>query len=152
MKLAKNAFFFCYLHWRVNINHYNLCLVSHNIKSFRNAFLSHTTHFALNKFESLQITISYNALPLITFDYAFHASSTKPHPCTSLSCSHNVHFWLQHSLVNLMNIDSRYSLSHVLCEMEYYLSHNPCLTYEDDNKIYISIYLFHSLNWSPILC
>ena len=28
-------------------------------------------HFALNKFGSLSITLSYNALPLITFDYAF---------------------------------------------------------------------------------
>ena len=42
-------------------------------------------NFSLNKFESLSITLWYNALPLIIFDHAFHISSTEPNPCTNLS-------------------------------------------------------------------
>ena len=48
-------------------------------------------HFAQNKFKSLSITLWYNAWPLITFTYAFHKSSTKPHPCKNFSHYHNVH-------------------------------------------------------------
>ena len=42
-------------------------------------------YFALNKFESMSITLWYNALPLIIFDHAFHTSSTKPNPWTNFS-------------------------------------------------------------------
>ena len=75
------------------------------------------SHFALNKFESLIITLGYNALPLIIFDYAVHISSSKPNPCTNFSHNHNVHSRLQHSLVKFLNIESRYSLSHVSREI-----------------------------------
>ena len=47
--------------------------------------------FPRNKFKRLSITLWCNALPLITFNYAFHTSSTRPNPCTNFSNSHNVH-------------------------------------------------------------
>ena len=59
-----------------------------------------------NKFESLSITLWYNALSLIIFDHAFHTSSTKPNLCTNFAYNHNVHSWLQHSLVKFLNIES----------------------------------------------
>ena len=40
-------------------------------------------HFALNKFESLTISLWFNALPLIIFECPFHTSSTKPNPYTN---------------------------------------------------------------------
>ena len=52
-------------------------------------------HFALHKFESLSITLWYNALPVIIFDRTFHTSSTKPKPYTNFSHNHNVHSRLQ---------------------------------------------------------
>ena len=93
-------------------------------------------HFSLNKFESLNITHGYNALPLKIFDHAFHKSSTKPNPCTNFSHNHNVHSWLKHSLVNFFNIKSRYSLSHVSHEMWFFGSHRSYLTSEDNNNLY----------------
>ena len=48
-------------------------------------------HFAINKFVSLNITVWYNALPLITSRYVFHTSLTKPYPCMNFSSSHSVH-------------------------------------------------------------
>ena len=43
---------------------------------------------------------------------SFHASSTKLNSCINLSHNHNVHSWLQHSLVKFLNVESRHSLSH----------------------------------------
>ena len=60
---------------------------------------------------------TYNGLPLFIFHHAFHISSTEPNPCTNFSHNHNVRSQLQHSLVKFLNIESRYSLSHVSCEM-----------------------------------
>ena len=37
----------------------------------------------------------------------------KLNPCTNFSHHHNVHYWLQYSLVKFLNMGSRYSLSHV---------------------------------------
>ena len=74
-------------------------------------------HFALNKFESLSITLLYNALPLIIFDNAFPTSLTKPNAYTKFSHNHNMHSRLQHSLVKFLNIEIRYSLSHLSREM-----------------------------------
>ena len=74
-------------------------------------------HFVLNKFERLSITLWYNGLPLIIFGHASHISSTESNPCTNFSHNHNVHSRLQHSLVKFLNIESRYSLSHVSHEM-----------------------------------
>ena len=37
-------------------------------------------HFALNKFESLSITLLYNTLPSIIFDHALHISLTNLNP------------------------------------------------------------------------
>ena len=59
-----------------------------------------SAHFALNKFRSLSITSSYNVLPLITINYAFHTCSTEPNPCTNLSPNHNVDSYL-HKLRSL---------------------------------------------------
>ena len=70
--------------------------------------------FAQNKFEIMSITLWYNALPLIIFNHALHTSSTTPNPCTNLPHNHNVHSQLQHSSVKFLNIESRYSLSHVM--------------------------------------
>ena len=42
-------------------------------------------HYVLNKFDSLSVTVSYNTLPLIIFNHAFHTSSTKPNLCTNSS-------------------------------------------------------------------
>ena len=95
-------------------------------------------HFALNKFESQRITLSYNALALIIFDHAFHTSSTKPNPCTNFSHNHNMHSRLQHSLVKFLNIKSRYSLSHISHERYHFWSRRSYLTSENDNKIYLS--------------
>ena len=61
--------------------------------------------------------IWYNALPLNIFDHAFHISSTESNPCMNFSHNHSVHSRLQHSLVKFLNIESRYSLSHVSREM-----------------------------------
>ena len=96
-------------------------------------------HFAQNKFESLSITLRYNALPLNTSNHAFHTSLTKPNPCTNFYHNHDVQSRLQHSLVKFLNIKNRYSLSHVSHEMLDFWSHRSYLTFEDDNKIYLPI-------------
>ena len=36
-------------------------------------------------------------------------------PFTNFSHDHNVHSWLEYSLVKFLNFESRYTLSHVLC-------------------------------------
>ena len=46
-------------------------------------------------------------------DYGFHKSLTQTNPCMNFYPSHNVHSQLWHSLVNLLNIKSHQSLSHV---------------------------------------
>ena len=53
-----------------------------------------------------------------------------------------MHSWLQHSLLNFLNIENRSSLSHALHEMYYFWCHRLCLTSKDHIKIYLSIYLF----------
>ena len=55
-------------------------------------------HFALNKFVCLSITMWYNALPLITIDYAFHTCLTKPNSCMNFSHIHKVLSRLRNSL------------------------------------------------------
>ena len=60
------------------------------------------------------ITLWYNSLPLITFDYGFNTSLAKPNPCTNFSLNHNVYCQLRHSLTKFLNIKSHYSLSLVL--------------------------------------
>ena len=72
-----------------------------------------TSHFALNKSQSLSIILWDNALPLMIFDHAFHTSSTKPNLCRNFSHNHNVHSRLKHLLVKFLNIETCYSLSHV---------------------------------------
>ena len=44
--------------------------------------------FCLNKLRSRSVTLSLNALPLITFNYAFHKPLTKPNLCTNFTQSH----------------------------------------------------------------
>ena len=51
-------------------------------------------YFVLNEFKSLSITSWYSDLPLITFKYAFHTSSTETNPCTKCSLDHNVDSYL----------------------------------------------------------
>ena len=47
-------------------------------------------------------TLWYNALPLISLNYAFHTSLTKLNSSTNFSHNHNVHSRLQHSLVQVL--------------------------------------------------
>ena len=64
----------------------------------------------------LSIRLRYNSLPLITFNYGFNTSLTKPNPCTMFSLNDNVCCQLQHSLAKFLNIQIHYSLSLVLHE------------------------------------
>mgnify|MGYP007059122110 CR=1 FL=1 len=104
------------------------------------------THFAQNKFKSLSITLRYNVLLIITFDYALHTCSTKPNPCTNFSHSHSVHSQLWHSLVNLLNGQTcnshRYYMEtlHVFCLIDH------IWPLKSDNKIYCSLILYFSLS------
>ena len=74
-------------------------------------------YFARNKFGRLSITLWFNVVPLITFDLCF------PHILNQTQFLHE--FLLQSQcalsiatfLVKFLNIESCYSLSHVLCEM-----------------------------------
>ena len=55
-------------------------------------------------------------LPLLTFDCAFHTSLTKHNLCMNLSHHHSGNSLLEHSFIKFLNIESCYSLSHVLHE------------------------------------
>ena len=61
--------------------------------------------FALNKFTSLNTTLSYNAPPLTTFEFAFHSN-----PDSRFSHSHNVNSQLECPLVKFLNFETHYSI------------------------------------------
>ena len=105
----------CIIRWedvRANISQiilesiYNLYTISTWIHSHYLWYEIKCVYFGLNKFKSQSITLWYNALPSIIFNYAFHACSTKPYPRTNFSHSHSLHSQLQHSIVKCLKIDS----------------------------------------------
>ena len=72
-------------------------------------------YFPLKKFGSLSIKLWCNALPMTTFEFAFHILSISVHPI-SILLSQNVHSLLQHSLVKILNIESHRSIALIFCE------------------------------------
>ena len=60
--------------------------------------------------------IQCSTLSFITIAHAFDASLTKLNPCINFSHNYNVHTQFRHSLVKVLNIESCFSLSRVLCE------------------------------------
>ena len=102
-------------------------------------------HFA--RLGNLSITIWYKVLPSIIFDYTFHTSLTNPilprMSLTNTMCTLTSTMWNIHWLVKLLNIKSLYSLSHVLCDMYYFLSHKSYLTWPT-NVIIESHFVSHT--------
>mgnify|MGYP006905974274 CR=1 FL=1 len=74
------------------------CILRWEIGCWGTSKVAGSANFACNKFGSLKITPWYNAIPLISFDYAFDTSLTNPNPCMIFSHIHYVHSRLQHSL------------------------------------------------------
>ena len=77
-------------------------------------------------------------IPMITFDYAFHTSSTQPTPCTDFSDSHHMmHSQLWHSLVSLENQDFLLNFT-CIHENLYAWSHRSFFTSKNNNKISVT--------------
>ena len=73
---------------------------------------------------------------LTTLEFAFHTLSIWSH-----ILDHSEHSWLQDLQVKLISIESHYSIPHKLCKNFHFGAVCHTLTSENDNKIYLSIYL-----------
>ena len=85
-------------------------------------------HFPLNKFESLSITLWYNA-----FDHTFHTSSTKPNPCTNFSIATFIGKVLEHR-------ESLLTFTCITWNVIFW-SHRSYFTSEEDNRVSLSLSL-----------
>ena len=102
--------------WRRHGNQHIRYIVSHSSKQVMRVV--DYAHFALNKFESLNIALWYNALPFDhiqpCFPHIFNQAQPLHEFLSQPQCALSIATFGQ---VKFLNIENRYSLSHVSREM-----------------------------------